>query len=188
MRQQRTLDRHRLLVGAAADLLAEQGWAAVTHRGLVARSGVPLATLTYYFTDVDDLVTQAAAELARRHLAAARALVDGVPRRRAAPARTAALAAQVLVGADPTPQAVQALYERYLRAGRTPAVRDLVVGWNRDVHALVAEVLDRTGHPGTPAQVRLLVGALDGLVVTALAEGEPDPVAVAVRAATALVP
>ena len=188
MRQQRTLDRHRLLVDAAADLLAEQGWSALTHRGLVARSGVPLASLTYYFDGVDDLVAQAAAELARRHLATARATVDALPRRRASAARAAALVVEVLVGPAPTVRDLRALYERYLQAGRTPALRELVRAWNADLHALVGELLDRTGRPATPRQRALLVAALDGLLVTALAEGEDDPVAVAVAAALPLVP
>lgn len=188
MKQQRTLERHAALVTAAADLLDSDGWSALTHRRLTERTGVPFTTITYYFTGIDDLVEQAAAELARRHLEQARATVEALPRRRASAVRAAGLVVEVLVGPDPTPQTLQALYGRYLRAGRTPALRALVVRWNADLHVLVAEALDRTGHPATPAQVRLLVAALDGLVVTALAEGGADPVATAVRGATPLVP
>lgn len=188
MRQQRTLDRHASLVTAAADLLEQEGWAALTHRGLTARTGVPFSTITYYFAGIDELVEQAAAELARRHLEQARALVEAVPRRRASAARAAGLVVEVLVGPDPTPASLQALYGRYLRAGRTPALRALITAWNADLHTLAADLLARTGHRATPTQVRLLVAALDGLLVTALAEGEADPVAVAVRAAAPLVP
>ena len=188
MTQQRSRDRHALLVSAAADLLDEQGWAALTHRGLVARSGVPLASMTYYFDGVDDLVAQAATELARRHLDRARAVVAAVPRRRAGAARTLAVVVEVLVGPAPSRQDLAGFYERYLRAGRTERLRSVVAGWNAELITLVAEALDRTGHPASPAQVRLLVAALDGLLVTALAEGEPDPVAVATRAAAPLLP
>ena len=188
MKQQRARDKHLLLVYSAADLLLEQGWSALTHRALAARSGVPLASLTYYFDDVDDLLVQAATELARRHLDAARAVVAAVPRRRASAGRTAALVASVLVGDDPSPQDVRTLYERYLRAGRTPALHSLVIGWNTEVHGLVSDALQRVGRPATPTQVRLLVAAFDGLLVSALAEGEPDPVASATAVVTALVP
>lgn len=188
MKQQRTLDRHVALVAAAADLLKAEGWSALTHRRLTAQTGVPFSTITYYFAGIDELVEQAAAELARRHLDQARATVEALPRRRASGVRAAALVAEVLVGPDPTPQSLQALYDRYLRAGRTPALRELVIGWNADLHLLVAELLDRTDHHATRGQVRLLVAALDGLLVTAVAEGEPDPVAVAVAAALPLVP
>ena len=188
MKQQRTLDRHVALVAAAADLLEAEGWSALTHRRLTAQTGVPFSTITYYFAGIDELVEQAATELARRHLDRARTTVEALPRRRADAARAAALVAEVLVGPEPTPQSLQALYDRYLRAGRTPALRALVTGWNADLDLLVADVLDRTGHRATTTQVRLLVAALDGLLVTAIAEADPDPVTSAVRVAASLVP
>lgn len=188
MKQQRTIDRHALLVTAAADLLEEQGWAALTHRGLVARSGVPLASMTYYFDGVDDLIAQAAGELARRHLERARAAVEALPRGHAVAQHSLEAVVEVLVGPAPTITGLEAYYERYLRAGRSERLRPLVVRWNDELLDLVAEVLDRTGRPGTRAQVRLLVAGLDGLLVTALAEGEPEPVSVATSAAVPLLP
>ena len=188
MTQQRTRDRHALLVSAAADLLQERGWSALTHRGLVAASGVPLASMTYYFDGVEDLVAQAAAELARRHLERARATVEALPRRRASAVRAATVVAELLVGPDPSPQDLLSYYERYLRAGRSPRLRELVTGWNADLLALAADALDRAGRPAGRTELRLLVAALDGSLVTAVAEGVADPVAVAVKAVTPLVP
>lgn len=188
MTQQRTRDRHALLVNAAADLLQAQGWSALTHRGLVAASGVPLASMTYYFDGVEDLVAQAAGELARRHVDRARATVQALPRRRTSAARAAGTVVELLVGPDPSPQDLLGYYERYLRASRSPRLRELVTGWNTDLLALVADALDRSGRPADRTRLRLLVAALDGLLVTALAEGAPDPVAVAVKAITPLVP
>lgn len=188
MKQERARHKKEHLVGAAAELLQEQGWSALTHRALSARSGVPLASLTYYFDGVDDLVAQAASELARQHLATARATVEALPRRRRSAARTAALVVQVLVGPDPAPQDLRSLYERYLQAGRTPALAAVVRTWNADLHALVAELLERAGRPADSDRVALLVAALDGLLVTALAEGSDDPVAAALAAALPLVP
>lgn len=186
MKQERTRQRHALLVGAAADLLEAEGWSALTHRGLSARSGVPLASLTYYFDGVDDLVLQAATEAARRHLERSRALVAELPHRRLSAVRAVGVVTDVLVGPVPETHQLRALYERYLRAGTTPELRALVVSWNAELLGLVREVLDRAGRPLAPARVRLLVAALDGLLVTALAEGEPDPVATAVRGAVLL--
>ncbi len=188
MTQQRTRDRHALLVGAAADLLADQGWSALTHRGLVTRSGVPLASMTYYFDGIEDLVAQAAGELARRHLEGAQATVKALPRRRTGVDRTLTVVVEVLVGPAPTTAGLEAFYGRYLQAGRSIGLRPLVAAWNAELYGLVGEVLERAGRPGTRAQVRLLVAALDGLLVTAVAEGEPDPVAVAVRSAAPLLP
>ena len=148
---------------------------------------MPFTTITYYFVGIDELVEQAAADLARRHLDRARALVEGLPHRRASAARSTGLVVEVLVGPDPTPQSLQSLYERYLRAGRTPALRQVVTDWNAELHALAAEVLERTGRRASRTQVQLLVAALDGLLITALAEGHEDPVGYAVRVAAPLV-
>src|SRR3954467_2180985 len=44
---------------AAADLSAEVGAGAVTHRAVAARAGVPLSTTSYFFSSIDALVTEA---------------------------------------------------------------------------------------------------------------------------------
>ena len=114
--------------------------------------------------------------------------VQALPRRRAGTERTLSVVVEVLVGPTPTRRGLEAYYERYLRAGRSERLRPLVTRWNAEVLDLVAEVLERAGRAATRAQVRLLVAGLDGLLVTALAEGEPDPVAVATTAALPLLP
>ena len=52
--------RRALLVGAAADLLRTGGFEAVRHRAVAEKAGLPLASTTYYFASLDDLVTAAA--------------------------------------------------------------------------------------------------------------------------------
>ena len=44
---------------AAAELLAEGGFDAVRHRAVAERAGLPLASTTYYFGSLDELVTAA---------------------------------------------------------------------------------------------------------------------------------
>jgi len=144
--------------------------------------------MTYYFDGVEDLVAQAAGELARRHLDGARAIVAALPRRRAGADRTLTAVVEVLVGPAPTTAGLEAFYGRYLQAGRSTRLRPLVAAWNAELHGLVADVLERACRPATDTQVRLLVAALDGLLVTAVAECQPDPVAVAVRSAAPLLP
>ena len=51
--------RRAALLAAAADLSAEVGAGAVTHRAVAARAGVPLSTTSYFFSSIDELVTEA---------------------------------------------------------------------------------------------------------------------------------
>lgn len=51
--------RRAALLDAAAELSAELGAGAVTHRAVAARAGVPLSTTSYFFSSIDELVTEA---------------------------------------------------------------------------------------------------------------------------------
>lgn len=51
--------RREALLEAASELAAEVGAGAVTHRAVAARAGVPLSTTSYFFSSIDELVTEA---------------------------------------------------------------------------------------------------------------------------------
>jgi AcrR family transcriptional regulator len=51
--------RRGALVSAAAELLCEGGFEAVRHRAVARRAGLPLASTTYYFSSLDELVGNA---------------------------------------------------------------------------------------------------------------------------------
>ena len=51
---------------AAADLLVEGGFDAVRHRAVATRAGLPLASTTYYFESLDDLIALPTADELRR--------------------------------------------------------------------------------------------------------------------------
>ena len=71
----RGAQRREQLVAAAADLLGEQGPAALSARAVATAAGVPLAAVTYYFATVDDLVRAGAERLYEGYLATARELL-----------------------------------------------------------------------------------------------------------------
>jgi DNA-binding transcriptional regulator YbjK len=56
--------RQREIIDAAAELVAEVGAAALTHRLVAARAGVPLGSTTQYFATLDDLRAAALTRLA----------------------------------------------------------------------------------------------------------------------------
>jgi DNA-binding transcriptional regulator YbjK len=177
--------RRRELVDAAAGVLEQGGFAAVTHRSVAARAGLPLAATTYYFASLDDLLEPALGLLARRQLDRAAELAAEVP---AAPLAPDALAARLvaMVAGEPAPAGPAGMllfYERYLQAGRRPRLRPLVAAWNQELTGLLGGVLRRTGYPGHGEMPRALLAAVDGLLIDLLVTGAPDAPA---RAATAL--
>ncbi|MBT2872498.1 TetR/AcrR family transcriptional regulator [Streptomyces cellulosae] len=47
------------MLTAALDLIAEEGVAGVSHRKIAARAGVPLRSMTYHFTGIDEMLPEA---------------------------------------------------------------------------------------------------------------------------------
>lgn len=163
--------RRAALVEAAVAVVTEHGFAALSHRAVAARADLPLAATTYYFASLADLLTAAAELLAERHVRAVRARVERLPTRPVSAATAARHAVAVVLPPDLDDASLLSLYERYLEAGRSTALRPVVTRWNAEVRRLLGEVLRRTGRDARPELVLALV---DGLAVTALAEGR-DP-------------
>lgn len=51
--------RRERILAATLDHIAEEGVAGVSHRKIATRAGVPLGSMTYHFTGIDDLLRQA---------------------------------------------------------------------------------------------------------------------------------
>jgi len=165
-----------MLVRAAADLLLDEGLAALSHRAVAARAGLPLAATTYYFDSLEDLRDEALQDLAHGWLDRAGAVVDALPAR-IGPVRAAQAVIRV-VGTDAPSRQLLLLYERYLEAGRHDRLRPFVVASNERLCALVREVLLRAGLPAGQGDARLVLAVADGAAVTALAEGTAPDAAV----------
>jgi len=120
--------RRYALVTRAAELLCESGFEAVRHRAVARRAGLPLASTTYYFSSLDDLITSAVRPYRNAEVAQLRAQVATLSRRRRGPETTADLLVDLLVGSESGPRLTEQLisrYERYIACARQPALRDI---------------------------------------------------------------
>ena len=90
--------RRYALVSAAAELLAEGGFEAVRHRAVARRAGLPLASTTYYFSSLDDLIARAVEHIGMIEVAQLRSRVNALSRRRRGPETTAEVLVDLLVG------------------------------------------------------------------------------------------
>ena len=104
--------RRYALVSAAADLLCEGGFEAVRHRAVARRAGLPLASTTYYFSSLDELIASAVAHIGMLEVAQLRAQVAALSRRRRGPETTADLLVDLLVGSESGPPLTEQLISR----------------------------------------------------------------------------
>ncbi|OBG30183.1 TetR/AcrR family transcriptional regulator [Mycobacterium sp. 852002-51057_SCH5723018] len=166
--------RRYALVSAAAELLAEGGFEAVRHRAVARRAGLPLASTTYYFSSLDDLIARAVEHIGMIEIAQLRARVNELSRRRRGPETTAEVLVDLLVGDLSDPSLVEQLisrYERHIACTRLPALRETMRRSLRQRAEAVAEAIERSGRSVHIELVRTLVCAVDGAVVSALVEG-----------------
>jgi DNA-binding transcriptional regulator YbjK len=172
--------RRAALAAAAAELLRTGGFDAVRHRAVAEKAGLPLASTTYYFTSLDDLVVAAVERSGRDELADVRVALDALP----AGAGTDAVLELVLdqlLGRESrdNPEAVILRYERFVGAGRRPYLTPLMRDMRREFDALLVALLTRAGVELDGRALRRLVAVVDGTVVNSLIEADPDPRAAA---------
>jgi DNA-binding transcriptional regulator YbjK len=147
-------NRHDRIVEAALGVLAEHGVAGTTHRLIAAAADVPLGSLTYHFTGLDDLRAQAFARHAERmavryeaHFAAVRTTEDVVD----------AVTALVHADADADDRDWAVAYELYLAAMRDPGLRTVTESWMRRSRSVLERFVDATTARGVDALIEGLV-------------------------------
>ncbi|KAA5829098.1 TetR family transcriptional regulator [Saccharopolyspora hirsuta] len=170
--------RRQALVVAAAELLAEGGFEAVRHRAVAERAGLPLASTTYYFSSLDDLVSAAVEHESRQELAAGRARLDELADQPRSTEAVIELLLDMLLGResrDGGAEAVLLRYERLVGSPRRPYLAPLMRELSAELHDLMAEIFARSGMDISRDRQLELIALVDGAVVNALIESNPDP-------------
>lgn len=178
-RQDRSRARRDALLRAAIELLGETGVKSVTHRAVAERAGVPLASTTYYFRSVRELVEEALKLHVAERVAELESLVDvALHAAGASVTQLAERMAAVLVAA-PTPTLV-AQYQMYLEAGRNPALQPAATEALAAFEGLIARVLTALGARQPQAAAEAFFALFDGFALHRLARPrDPDTEAAA---------
>ncbi len=178
--------RRYALISAAAELLREGGFEAVRHRAVAQRAGLPLASTTYYFSSLDDLIASAVEHIGMLEVAQLRARIAGLSRRRRSAETTADMLVDLLVGSQESPengpQAAEQLisrYERYIVCARQPELRDIQRRLLHQRSDAVTEAIERSGRIARVEMAYALVCIVDGAVMAALVDHRQDPRVVA---------
>ncbi|MBF6449705.1 MULTISPECIES: TetR/AcrR family transcriptional regulator [Nocardia] len=171
--------RRQALVAAAAELLLEGGFDAVRHRSVATRADLPLASTTYYFESLEDLIARAVEFSGNAELESMRRRIGEVTHRKRGAEATVDLIVDLMVGTDGPDEFARgrliARYERSVASARHPELREVQLRLRAQLEDLLADVLRRSDRMVRTDQLRRLVAVVDGAVVAALAESDPQP-------------
>ncbi|MEC3977066.1 TetR/AcrR family transcriptional regulator [Amycolatopsis sp. H20-H5] len=178
--------RRAELIEAASALLVEGGFDAVRHRAVAERAGLPLASTTYYFDSLEELVTAAVEHHSEQELVNGRHRLEELATRNRGVLATVDLVLDMLLGPvradrEADAEAVLLRYERLVATGRRKYLRPLMRTLSVRLYELLHEIFARSGAPVDAAELQRLVALVDGAVVSALIEVDPEPRAAAAR-------
>lgn len=176
--------RRQELIEAGAELFAKGGFDALRHRAVAEHAELPLAATTYYFESLDELVAAAVEQHGRGELAKGRRRLAELGDGDQDIDTTVDLIMEQLLGAPATePQAdyeaVLLRYERLVATGRRAYLRPLTRTLGEELRELLTESLRRCGIELDRDRLERLIALVDGAVVNALIEVNPNPRAVA---------
>lgn len=145
--------RRQRIVDAALTVIADIGVAATTHRRIAAAAGVPLGSVTYYFTSLEALLTDAFLQLAAQSSAAFRARLEQATDQ--ASAREAVI--DIIAGSIwAEPRTLLLSYELYAFAARHPPVTAVMQQWRDSSRAALGRFFD-------PLTARALDALVEGI-------------------------
>jgi DNA-binding transcriptional regulator YbjK len=171
-KQDRSRRRREALLRAAAEVLADGGPKAVTHRAVAQRAGVPTASATYHFESVQSLTEEAL----RLQVAERVDELEGLTAAAMEGGRSAEEVAQLFAAslAGRSHVAAIAQYELYIEAARNPALRAPVAEAIAAFEGLAEAVLRVLGARRPAQGAAVLVALLDGFLLHRIAL-KPDP-------------
>lgn len=163
--------RRDALLDAATEIVGESGPAAATHRAIAARAGVPLATTSYFFSSVDELIAEATRRFTSARAAEITALAAALPDE-ATPDEIATRYAELLLTGERSMELAQ--IEAYLHAARGDELREAVAGALRAFEEAAGAALSAAGAHRPEEAARAFVALVDGFVLQHLARPRPS--------------
>lgn len=165
-RQAKGHERRNAIIEAAAALIREEGPAAVTHRSVAARAECSLSATTYYFSGLEELLTEAGQVNIRRWAERAERVADEIEGRRAPLTREETIEA-LLRACLPRDTSLITHYQQLLAVGGSSPVTTAYHGGRSRLDRALERVLRHTGCSLPP---ELVIAVVDGAAVTAISE------------------
>lgn len=165
----RGAERKAELLDATLRIIARDGLAGLSMRGLAAEAGAPLGAVSYYFAGKDELVEAAFARHSEIEGARMQAMIARLGS--TTPDEMAdAVADFVVEGTTVRRQQLITEYELMVESARRPALQELTAGWLRSLRTQMVEVMTALGSADPEIDARLLLAVISGLEVDSLAD------------------
>lgn len=148
------------LLDAAAELIVEQGWGAVTTRKVAARAGLRPGVVHYHFDTVTDLLVAGSLRVARREVAAVVAVLEQ-------PGEAAGLdqVLAIMTAVPPDSPSTVLFAEMLLAATRVEPLREGLAVLLGEWRSAVTRWLETHGVADAAATSLVLGAVLDSLVL-----------------------
>lgn len=164
MSPRRDPNRRSAILAATRQVIAEHGTARVTHRLVAAKANVPLGSTTYYFADLDELVTTALDDALARYTEMIQRWRHELTADDDLPSTLTRLAVECL--GDRTTAITE--FDLRLAAVREPKLRPLARAWDSQLYQLLSE-------HAPPDACRAAIDLVNGAMLAALRDdGELD--------------
>jgi TetR/AcrR family transcriptional regulator, regulator of biofilm formation and stress response len=172
----REAPRRRAIIDATIRILRTEGPGGVTHRAVAQEAGVPLAATTYYFSSKDELLEESLQLLAGEEAERLEALSAAILAQEVRPEELPAIAAAGLAALLQSEyELTLPKFEIYLEAARRPGLRPCSERWIEAFHGVAEAALRSAGAPDPSRGARLLVGAVDGMLLQRIAVSDDPP-------------
>lgn len=184
MRYTKGLRRREQLLRAAIEIAAEQGVAAVTHRAVTERAGVPYTSVSYFFGTIEQLGVEALQLAADDLIARLEALATDLAAGSVGPDEIAHQVAQLLTLFPPSLELAR--YEVLLQAARSPERSEALARIIDTIHQVAEAALRAAGAPRPADGARAFAAMAEGFTLHHLVSPRPDDVETAEQAYRAL--
>jgi DNA-binding transcriptional regulator YbjK len=163
------------MIEATVRIVAREGVAAVTHRRVAAEAGVALSSTTWHFATKADILEAGLRWAAHREVEGIAAIAVRLGDTDFDAAAWADALGDWLVEQVTTDRDLAvALYRLQVELLGTPGALDVHREWGEGLRAVGERVLAHSSTSMPAIDLRLIVGALDGLRMGALSSGEDD--------------
>jgi len=163
------------MIEATVRIVAREGVAAVTHRRVAAEAGVALSSTTWHFATKADILEAGLRWAAHREVEGIAAIAVRLGDTDFDAAAWADALGDWLVEQVTTDRDLAvALYRLQVELLGTPGALDVHREWGEGLRAVGERVLAHSSTSTPALDLRLIVGALDGLRMGALSSGEDD--------------
>lgn len=156
-------DRREKILQATLETIATHGVHAVTHRKIASCAGVPLGSMTYYFTGMEPLLEEAFTRFTHEMSRQYRDFFSGVTSQEAA---CDAIVTLILSSEVTTPHSMALMYQLYAFMHRSEALKAVMQDWMQTSQSTLNQWFD-------PATARALDAFIEGMTLHFVTDRQP---------------